>query len=248
MFDLDTSYEYDVYAFGGELFFVAFDRKQIVHDLIEKGVNLTKVDKIYLSQAFFDTFQTPIAISETEALARINGVVVIVDRHLCTEIDDKSELSSLALLKLTPLKVQGLGSKSSGDIKRPLIVMGTVAALWIVMVFVNLFMTQNELLAKMEALRTTYKLPQTSFQLKSMVRRLEKIDMQQHFIREMIHAITQQKRVFSASINKIAINTKYMELQSDKVLDKKAQLVLQKRFKKNAKNVKVYQNTIKATR
>jgi hypothetical protein len=237
MFELDGNYSYDVYTHDGELFFVAFDTKRIEKMLLDQGFDLGQVEKIYLAQAFFNDFKNPIAINETEALARINGVVVVVKKSLCTKLDDENELSTFAQQNMRALKVKGLGRQNIGGLGRPLIALGSVAALWMITTFINLFMTQNELMAKQEALKSSYHLPETSFQLKSMVRRLEKIDKQQSFIRGVLHGLTQDKAIFDASLQSIRLNTKQLELKIVKSLDEASQRALQKRLKSHAKSV-----------
>jgi len=242
-FDLAKSYTYDVYTQEGELFFMAFDLDAIKERLISQGVDLTKVDRIYLAQAFFNDFKKAVVINETEALVRLNGVVAVVEQKICQELDAESELASFASLKMLSLKMSGLGDrKSSQQMQLPLILIASTAALWIITIFINLWMTQSELENKQQALRDNYQLPATSFQLKSMVKRLEKVNKEQTFMREMLYSLSKEKRAIKGSLRSVALTSKSLEASFAKRLTSKVKLSLQTKMKRYAQSVSFIQD------
>lgn len=238
-FDLDASYSYDVYAQEGTFYFVAFNKEAIKKQLQEQGLDLRKIDKIYLAQSFFTNFQRAIILNESEALARVSGVVVVVDQSLCSELYQSSELVHLACEDKVALNIAGLGKASRIEIQKPLILVAVTLFLWLVTSFINLSITQSELLAKHEALKVAYKLPQTSFQLKSMVKSLEKIDSQQQFIRESVDTLSLKRSIIAGSLREIELDTKSMKATFSKVLSQNTVSDLQKALKQHAKSVNV---------
>ena len=238
MFDLDASFEYDVYEYEDEFFFIAFNKEKIRSQLIALGIDLSRVERIYLAQAFFNDFKTAIVVNDTQALVRLSGVIVVVDQVLCETLDTQSELSTLARLKKPTLKLAGLGGSSSlSQLQTPLILIASAAALWFITIFINLFITHNALVAKQEALKTEYHLPATSFQLKSMVKGLEKVDKQQGFMREILHILNENRSLLGNSVKQVDLNPKEIVLRFNKSLDQKTKMRLHASMKKEAKSI-----------
>ena len=238
IFDLGENFEYDVYEYEGDFFFIAFNKQEIETQLLALGIDLSKVTQVYLAQAFFNDFKKAIAVNEKEALVRLSGVVAIVKKELCEELDSQSELATFEALKKPSFKMSGLGGSSQlQQLQKPLIVLATAAALWLVTIFINLYKTENELIAKQEAIKSQYKLPATSFQLKSMVKTLEKVDKQQHFMREVLHNVNVNRNLFSNSVREMHLNPKEIVVMFTKSIDQKNKAQLHQNMKKEAKSI-----------
>lgn len=240
-FDFDASYEYDVYKQEEGFFFVAFNKDDILTRLKEQGIDVAQIDKIYLAQSFFRNFQRAIILNDTEALARVSGVVVVVDQSLCSELYQSSELMNLSCEQKVPLKIAGLGQQSTLSLQKPLILLASALFLWLASSWINLAMTKSELLAKQEALKVEYKLPATSFQLQSMVKNLEKVEKKQQFIRESLNSLNMKNASIGTSVTSIEMSTKDMKILFSKPLEKGLLSTLQKALKKDAKEVRLSQ-------
>ena len=238
-FDFDASYEYDVYSQEGVFFFVAFNKEAISNQLKEQGIDLTKIDKIYLAQSFFRNFQRAIIVNDTDALARVSGVLVVVDQSLCSELYQSSELINLVSDDKAALKMAGLGRTSAVELQKPLVVVAATLFLWLTTSLINLSMTKSELLAKQEALKIEYKLPATSFQLKSMVKSLEKVDKKQQFIRETLDTLSSKKSLIAGSLTSIELSSKSVQAIFSKPLAQSLVSHLQRALKKHAKSVDI---------
>lgn len=231
MFDFDENYLYDVYTYQERYYFVAFNPQSIREKLLSQGADFTSIDNIYLSQAFFNDFTTAIKISDTQALIRINGVLVVVKQELCSDIDNEGELRDFAQDKLQAIKFLGLGNYTNANLLLPVILVSASLLLWLIFSLINTSITQSELLVKQESLKAKYSLPATSFQLKSMLKRFEKTDKEQNFIREVLHQLTLNKTKLGAKVLDVSAETKKIHVSLSSAIKSRRIVELTKSFK-----------------
>lgn len=231
MFEFNKDYEYDVYKMHEKYYFVAFNTESIREKLLSQGVDLSKINSIYAAQAFFDDFPTPIRINKNQAMTRIDGVLVAVNQEFCTQLDEEHELKDFAKEKLYTLKFSGLRSQSSANLILPAAITGVAASLWLILSLVNSSITGSELSQKQDDLKVKYELPSTSFQLKSMLKRLEKVDKRQKFIREILHILAEYKAYLGAQVSHINADSKHLKVTLSTPLQVDNETRLSKAFK-----------------
>lgn len=237
VFEFEDSYEYDVYLNEGEMFFVAFNAQSIKQRLTDQGIDLSKIHSLYLSQGFFKTITNPIQINETESLLELEGQYIVVPTYLLEHSSTGVDLVSMSKQKRDVLNVGDLGNNNFSELKIPAIITAAFFSLWMIGSLINVNQTKNELLEKIEAVKLKYKLPQTSFQLKSLLKNLEKVDKKQQFYREVLHVLVSNKSELSSAVESISMKDKMIDVTFIKPLSGSVKQLLQKKLKPYSKVV-----------
>jgi len=86
-----NNYEYIVFKEDEQWVFIAYDIDKIVKFLASKGIDSSKVGKIFFTQQVVDKFSAPLALGEKEALVVLDKSVVVVPLSAL----DAEELPSL---------------------------------------------------------------------------------------------------------------------------------------------------------
>jgi hypothetical protein len=73
-----NSYEYVVFREEEQWVFIAYDINKIVSFLFSKGIESSKVGKIFFTQQVVDKFSAPVRLGEKEALVVLDESVVVV--------------------------------------------------------------------------------------------------------------------------------------------------------------------------
>jgi hypothetical protein len=237
VFDLDDDYEYDVYASHDDMVFVAYQIEAIKERLIDQGIDLKSIKSLYLSQGFFKELEFAIEINESESLVELEGVLAVVPTEFLDQTSEEDELRHLAKDKKERLNLGNIGDSGLLELKIPAIAVAVTFSLWIVSSFINLNQTNSELIAKQEAVKSKYKLPATSFQLKSVLKRLEKVDKKQQFYREVLHALSSKKRELASAVQSVTMKDKLIEVTFIKPIPTKVKQYLQKSLKPYTKSI-----------
>jgi len=74
----DGRYEYFVFKENAQWVFIAYNPQEIRAFLVEKGMAIENLSKIYFAQQIPEAFTPPIVLSEREALLTIDGNVVLI--------------------------------------------------------------------------------------------------------------------------------------------------------------------------
>ncbi len=79
------NYDYFVYREGETWVFIAYDLEEINHFLLSKGIRSEQVGKIYFAQQALDAFTAPVLLGTKDALAAIDGSVVLIPQAALQE-------------------------------------------------------------------------------------------------------------------------------------------------------------------
>ena len=78
-------YDYLVYKEGETWVFIAYDLGAINHFLVSKGIRSEQVGKIFFAQQALDFFTAPVLLGAKDALAAIDGSVVVIPQAALPE-------------------------------------------------------------------------------------------------------------------------------------------------------------------
>jgi len=73
-------YEYSVFKEEDTWAFVAYDINKITTFLASKGIEASKISKLYFAQESLNSFSTPLSLNDNEALVTLNDTVVVVPK------------------------------------------------------------------------------------------------------------------------------------------------------------------------
>ncbi len=223
LFDLDEGFAYDVYENENkEFIFVAYNPQQILNRLKEQGINPRMVRNVYLAQAYFMELGQPLKVDEETTLMRIESIVVIVPSRYARAEDDIQNFLKESSAKLPRLPIAGIGSFELGTLRIPLIAAALMVSAIILLEIINLYRQKSELILKQEQIKQEYKLPPTTFQLKSMLARLKKIDTRQSFIRKNLYRLSKERREIAGRLESVHCSSDLFEAdfkKSDSALE-----------------------------
>lgn len=220
LFEADTqegSYHYEVYQNrDGEMIFIAFDPKAITRQLKALDIDFRLIKNVYLAQQLCDTMPQPLSYSDGDALALHEGVVVSVKQAYLAQdsVPIKTYLNQLAL-NAKKVPIEGTGSFDFLAYKKQLIVAVALTALILIGDFVAISNTASQLEAKEQQIKEQYKLPQTSFQRKSIASKLKRIEKVQSFIREGIYTLSkpQNRQQIAGRLESISASSNALDLR-----------------------------------
>jgi len=78
-------YDYLVYKEGETWVFIAYDLEEINHFLVSKGIRSEEVGKIFFAQQALDAFTAPVLLGDKDALAAMDGSVVLIPQSALQE-------------------------------------------------------------------------------------------------------------------------------------------------------------------
>jgi len=80
-----VEYQYYVYKDGADWVFIAYDPSEIAEFLMDRGIKIENISKLFFAQNYLDKFNTPLELSPRELLATIDSTAVILPSSLIGE-------------------------------------------------------------------------------------------------------------------------------------------------------------------
>ncbi len=209
----EGKYSYSAYKDGDSFLIFAYNDKQVLDLLAEKGISSANIENVYLAQSEFDTIDAPLKISESSVLSLQNGVVVKLPAALAPDalpLDLAQHIFSKHSIHLT--RFNQIADKKSQ------MVFASILGFLILMFTTEWLITASQvsaILDKQEEVFSSHNLPATSFQNEAIYAKLNTTFEHQSKIREILNlALTlklkPQEQILHVALekNKIVIEIK----------------------------------------
>ncbi|MGB5964815.1 MAG: hypothetical protein WBF77_04000 [Sulfurimonadaceae bacterium] len=231
----EGKYSYSAYRDGDSFLIFAYNDKEVLDLIAQKGIVSANIDGIYLAQSEFDTIDEPIKIDENSVLSLQNGVVVKLPAALAQEaasLNLDGHNFSKHSIHLT--RINQIADKKSQ------VIFASILGILILMFTTEWIITSAKVSAIVEKeseVFAQHKLPATSFQNEAIHAKLNTIFERQARIRDILNlALTvklkpeEQMQHVTLDKNKIIIEVKApSQEQGSKSLSK-----LAKKFKRTS--------------
>ncbi len=235
----EGKYSYSAYKDGENFLIFAYNDKDVLDLLADKGINSANINNIYLAQSEFDTIDAPLKINEKSILSLQNGVVVKLPSVLApdaTTLELENHTFSKQTIHLT--RFNQIADKKSQ------MVFAMILGFLIVMFVAEWLITSSKVstvLEKQANVFSSHNLPSTSFQNEAIHAKLNTTFERQSRIRDILNlALTiklkpqEQLEHVTLEKNKIIIEIKTAtEANGAKSLTK-----LKKEFKRTSESFK----------
>jgi len=229
----EGKYSYNAYKDGDSFLIFAYNDKEVLDLLAEKGVTSANLGNVYLAQSEFDTIEAPIKIGENSILSLQNGVVVKLPAVLAPDavaLNLEEHTFSKETIHLT--RFNQIADKKSQ------IVFASILGFLIVMFSAEWLITSSKvstIITKQGEVYSDHNLPATSFQNEAIHAKLNTVFERQSRIRDILNlALTiklkpeeQMQQVALEKKKVVIVITTASEKSGDKSLAK-----LKKRFKR----------------
>ena len=177
----EGEYSYYIYRNGEEYWFFAYNDREIIQKLNNLDIKPAQIIKVYPAQVALKNITSPVTIDET-TLANENGTIVVLPKNLPTQSRLFQESDIYFAKNSLPLKTY------SSTFSEELLVQITIILLVAIIAYTfEVFMHKkdiNTLIAKEQHIIQKYHIPQTSFQIKSILSSLHKIQKEQLDLRK----------------------------------------------------------------
>ena len=229
----EGKYSYSTYKDGDDFLIFAYNDKEVLDLLAEKGITSANLGNVYLAQSEFDSIDTPVKIGEKSVLSLQNGVVVKLPAVLAPDavaLNLEEHTFSKQAIHLT--RFNQIADKKSQ------IVFASILGFLIVMFSTEWLITSSKvstIIAKQGEVYSDHNLPATSFQNEAIHAKLNTVFERQSRIRDILNlALTiklkpeeQMQQVALEKKKVVIVITTASEESGDKSLAK-----LKKRFKR----------------
>ncbi|MDA3947246.1 MAG: hypothetical protein PF439_11275 [Helicobacteraceae bacterium] len=181
----EGKYSYSTYKDGDSFLIFAYNDKEVLDLIAEKGITSANINNIYLAQSEFDTIDTPINISKNSVIGLKNGVVVKLPSALAPDaatLDLDKHTFSKHTIHLT--RFNQIADKKSQK------VFATIFGFLIVMFATEWLITSSQVSAiseKESEVFSRHNLPSTSFQNEAIHAKLNTTFERQSRIREILN-------------------------------------------------------------
>ena len=181
----EGKYSYSAYKDDDSFLIFAYNDKEVLDLVAEKGVSSANINNIYLTQSEFDTIDAPIRINETSVLSLQNGVVVKLPSALAPEAD-ALDLNTHTFSKHT---IHLTRFNQIAD-KKSQMVFASILGFLIVMFTTEWLITSSKvttIMGKKSEVFTNHNLPSTSFQNEAIHAKLNTTFERQSRIRDILN-------------------------------------------------------------
>lgn len=181
----EGKYSYSAYKDGDDFLIFAYNDKEVLDLMAEKGITSANLDNVYLAQSEFDTIETPIKISDSSVLSLQNGVVVKLPAALAPDaeaLDLGTHIFSKETIHLT--RINQIADKKSQQ------VFASILVVLIVMFASEWLITASKVSTveqKQSEVFSNHDLPSTSLQNEAIYAKLNTTFERQSRIRDILN-------------------------------------------------------------
>ena len=183
----EGKYTYSAYKDGDEFLLFAYNDKELLDLIAEKGVSASNINNVYLAQSEFDKIESPIQITDESVLAVQNGVVVKLPISLVSE----SKALELDSHKFSNRGIHLTRFNQIAD-KKSQVVFASILGLLIVIFLAEWLITSskvNTIIEKQSEVYANHHLPSTNFQNEAIHAKLNTTFERQSRIRGIFNLI-----------------------------------------------------------
>jgi hypothetical protein len=171
--------------------FIAYDSAKIATFLASKGIEASRVSKLFFVQQAAEAFSTPLALNDKEALALLEDIVVIVPRMALGELEEPSLVFDNSFTPRGGVSLEG----ASGSLLSQKQALGLAA---VFLLFAGMFLAEGlryggenkAANAKLESLYESYPALQSSYTRQGIVDKYRTIDTNERKKRDAIKAFS----------------------------------------------------------
>jgi len=181
----EGKYSYSAYKDGDEFLIFAYNDKEILDLIAEKGISANNINNIYLAQSEFDKIETPVKVTDTSVLSLQNGVVIKLPAAFYPEaepLDLESHTFSKHTIHLT--RFNQIADKKSQ------MVFASILGVLIVMFSTEWLITASNvshIIEKQGEVFSSHNLPTTSIQNEAIYAKLDNTFERQSRIRDILN-------------------------------------------------------------
>jgi len=180
----DGNYSYTAYKEGNEYFAFAYQDREIIELLKQRGISLGDVDSIRFAQSELKNLQKPYRLNEDEVIYVQDGVVILAPKEWFDEVESLN-IDNIPLSKQTVQLQQFNHIVDNKSLYR----LAYLMLFFILILSVELLITKTKI-ASLESKRVeifkNYKLKPTMMQNRAILQKYEKIDKVQRALRKYI--------------------------------------------------------------
>gem|GEM_PF-1540403 len=217
-------------------FFIAYKPDDILKELLAIGIYEKNIKKIYMAQSEFQSIESPKYINNNRAIISIDGIISEI-QITTNNINEKDFLNNY--LKNSYRTKYGIKLKTS-DLKNSNLLITSfipfAISLYLATDIYKLYIDIQKLQIEMVKRKNIYKLPETSFQTESLLKKFENIETEQSELRDTLYWLSETKfedlgKIYNFVIAKNGdFSFKFKIKQREKMNDIK--MIIQKKSKK----------------
>ncbi len=219
-------YEYMAVPRNETFWLFAYDPDLIVETLADKGLKPSQVRAVYFAQLECTGLEEPLAINEEQILVDNEGVLSVLPSRYgeakepveayCARTPRSRHKVAVSLFRSGVLDEKQLGRLTAV----------AIAFLAVYLVgFLQLRHQYREQLVREHALKTHYKLPETSFQLKSLVNSLEGRQKRQLALRAVMKNVTRLPLQTGEALTQLTLKPKKADMTIVLAAPKRAEAI-----------------------
>lgn len=210
----EGEYDYMAIAHNDRFWLFAYDHNVIAEALDDAGIRPSQVHAVYFAQTECRDAQEPLRINDDAVLVVNEGVASVVNARY---VDAKTSIDSYCASHArsrhkVPISLFRSGILDEKQIGRLTLVAVLLLAVYLVG-YIQLRSQYRQQLVKAAALKEHYKLPETSFQLKSLMRSLEGVQTRQLRLRHIFKQLTQLPLQKGEAVLSLSLEAKKGALQ-----------------------------------
>lgn len=242
----EGEYEFMAIARNDAFWLFAYDQKAIAEALADAGIKASQVRAVYFAQTECVNSDTALRINEDAVLVVNDGVVSVVDSRY---IEAEQEIDTYCSTHARSRHKVAISLYRSGVLDKKQVNQLTLVAVVLLAVYlanyVQLRMQYRQQLVKAYALQEHYKLPETSFQLNSLIHSLESKQERQLKLRSVFRRLTLLPLQKGEAVTALTLNARKGSMQIALLEPKRAE-VLKKALERLVKvtSAKVKKNTL----
>lgn len=207
----EGKYSYSTYKDGDSFLIFAYNDKEVLDLIAEKGITAANIDNVYFAQSEFDTIDTPLKIDAKSVLSLQEGVVVKLPAALAPDavtMNLDGHTFSKHSIHLT--RFNQIADKKSQK------VFGSILAVLILMFTTEWLITASKVTAIMEKqgeVFSSHNLPATSFQNEAIHAKLNTTFERQSRIRDIVNLVLTLKLKPEEQLQQIALEQNRMIIE-----------------------------------
>ncbi len=211
----EGKYSYSTYKDGDSFLIFAYNDKEVLDLVAEKGITAANIDNVYFAQSEFDTIDTPLKIDAKSVLSLQDGVVVKLPAALAPDaiaMNLDGHTFSKHTIHLT--RFNQIADKKSQK------VFGSILTVLILMFTTEWLITASKVSAIIEKqgeVFSNHNLPATSFQNEAIHAKLNTTFERQSRIRDIVNLVLTLKLKPEEQLERIAMerNRMIIELRTE---------------------------------
>lgn len=219
----------------------AYDESKIIEAIKNSGLKLTQVNNIHFGQIEFGDIVEGLGQScmkvDNVCLSFIDGKLVQIPLMLQVDIENNIDIQNIKLSKES-ISLNSSSKYIQTDTAYKLTAVFVLFSLFTFVKVIDNKFSASEYETKIENIKTSFDMPATTIQTKSIMRKLQKISTTQNHLRETASYIFDLKRKTGGTILSLDIKDKNIKLKVKDTKAKKLTNYLEKKYTLNSAVVK----------